>query len=210
MTSQPTPNYYYPNKLGRILFMGMEEVMGRNGVNATLNLANLSHLIHNYPPNNLDPGLRFDELSRIQSALEEQFGTRAGRGLALRSGRAGFKYGLREFGPVLGCTDLAFRLLPLNSKLRAGAEIFARVFNEFTDQRVKLVEEPDYILWEIERCPVCWDRHTDSPVCHLAVGLLQESLYWVSNGKFFNVEETRCIAIGDPACTIQIDKMPLE
>ena len=35
------------------------------------------------------------------------------------------------------------------------------------------------------------------PVCHLAVGLLQEALYWVSGGKVFNVEEKTCIAAGD-------------
>jgi predicted hydrocarbon binding protein len=41
------------------------------------------------------------------------------------------------------------------------------------------------------------------------VGLLQESLYWLSGGKIFNVEETECIARGDPACTILIEKQPI-
>ena len=43
----------------------------------------------------------------------------------------------------------------------------------------------------------------------MAVGLLQEGLYWVSGGKYFNVEETDCIAKGDLACTIMIDKVPM-
>jgi len=38
---------------------------------------------------------------------------------------------------------------------------------------------------------------------------LQEALYWLSGGKVFNVEETACIAKGDPACTIVIDRIPL-
>jgi predicted hydrocarbon binding protein len=46
-------------------------------------------------------------------------------------------------------------------------------------------------------------------MCHLAVGLLQESLYWLSGGKMFNVEETACIGRGDAACTISIDRTPL-
>jgi predicted hydrocarbon binding protein len=49
----------------------------------------------------------------------------------------------------------------------------------------------------------------DDPACHLAVGLLQESLYWVSGGKIFNVQETHCIARGDPACTIAIGMTPI-
>jgi predicted hydrocarbon binding protein len=196
--------------MGRIILLGLEEVIGKNGVNATLNLANLSYLINNYPPNNLDRSFRFDELSQTQVALEKLYGLRGGRGLALRSGRACFKYGLREFGPMLGCTDLAFRLLPLNAKIRSGAELFAHTFNDFTDQRVRVIEEVDHLLWEIDRCPVCWGRKTEEPVCNLAVGILQESLYWVSSGKYFNVEETHCIARGDPSCIIQIDKTPIE
>ena len=42
--------YYYPNLMGRIYLEAMEEIMGRNGLNAILNLASLPHLIDNYPP----------------------------------------------------------------------------------------------------------------------------------------------------------------
>ena len=44
---------YYPNKMGRIYLMAMEEVMGANGIKAVLNLAKVPELIGNYPPNNL-------------------------------------------------------------------------------------------------------------------------------------------------------------
>ena len=44
---------YYPNKIGRIYLMAMEEVMGTNGIKAVLNLAKVPELIGNYPPNNL-------------------------------------------------------------------------------------------------------------------------------------------------------------
>jgi predicted hydrocarbon binding protein len=202
--------YHYPNKMGRIILMAMEEVLGRNGINAVLNLSDLSRLINCYPPNNLDLKFTFQDLGKTQTALEDLYGPLGGRGVALRCGRASFKYGLREFGPLLGITDLAFRLLPLNEKLSTGLGVFADVFNRFSDQRVRLEETPDRFLWHIERCPICWGRHTDSPACNLAVGILQEALYWVSAGKRFLVEETHCIALGDPACTIVIEKQPVE
>jgi predicted hydrocarbon binding protein len=202
--------YHYPNKMGRIVLMAMEEVLGRNGINAVLNLSQLSRLINCYPPNNFDLQFNFGDLGKIQAALEDLYGPLGGRGVALRSGRASFKYGLREFGPLLGITDLAFRLLPLNEKLITGLSVFADAFNRFSDQRVRIEEMPDRFFWHIERCPVCWGRHADNPVCHLAVGLLQEALYWVSGGKQFLVEETQCIAQGDLTCTIVIDKKPVE
>jgi predicted hydrocarbon binding protein len=208
--NQETEQFYYPNKMGRIILQAMEEVIGHIGVNAVLNLANLSSRINNYPPDNLDRAFRFDELSQIQIALESLYGPRGGRGVALRTGRACFKYGLREFGPLLGVTDLAFRLLPADSKLRVGADIFVDAFNKFSDQVVRVVEEPEHFLWYIDCCPICWKRRTEVPVCHLAVGILQEALYWASNGKVFHVEETACIAMGDSTCTIAIEKQPLD
>jgi predicted hydrocarbon binding protein len=110
---------------------------------------------------------------------------------------------------MLGITEMAFRLLPLPTKLRVGAKSFAELFNRHTDQRVRVEEQEARLLWHIERCPLCWGRQADEPVCHLAVGLLQESLYWLSGGKAFNVEEVACIARGDPACTISMDQAPL-
>jgi hypothetical protein len=50
---------YYPNKFGLITIKSLEEVMGKNGLNAILNLAGLSHYIENYPPDNLDKGFDF-------------------------------------------------------------------------------------------------------------------------------------------------------
>jgi hypothetical protein len=210
MTDLVLPVYYYPNKMGRIVLMAMEEILGRTGINAVLNLANLSRYINCYPHNNLDLQFDFSEMGKIQAALESMYGPLGGRGVALRSGRACFKYGLREFGPMIGITDLTFRLLPLSEKLSVGAAFFAEMFNRFSDQRVHVEETRERFLWRIERCPVCWGRHTDVTVCHLAVGLLQEALYWVSGGKFFIVEETHCVAMGDLTCTIAIDKQPVE
>ena len=203
-------SYYYPNKMGRIVLLATEEVMGRNGVNAVLNLAKLRHLVNNYPPNNFDRQFRFEDLGRLQQALEEMYGPRGARGLALRAGHAAFKYAIKEFGPVVGISDLAFRLLPIGMKMKVGLEVFAEVFNKFSDQIVRLGEDESHYIWTIDRCPVCWGRHANEPCCYVAVGILQEGAYWVSGGKSFSVEETTCIAKGDEDCTIVIGKRPLD
>lgn len=201
--------YFYPQRMGRIILQGMEEIVGRNGVHAVLNLASHGEFIENYPPANSERSLPFKLVSDLHVALEQAYGPRGGRGLALRMGRAAFAYGLREYGSQLGLTEMAFRLLPLPTKMHVGAKAFADLFNRHTDQVVRLEETDTHLFWHIERCPLCWERHTHEPVCHLAVGLLQESLYWVSGGKIFNVEEILCIARGDTTCTISIEKAPI-
>jgi predicted hydrocarbon binding protein len=201
--------YLYPNRMGRIIFLATEEILGKNGVNVILNLAGLSEFIDHYPQNNQDQGFPFQYISRMLGAIEDYYGPHGGRGVALRIGRASFQYGLREYGPIVGLTDLAFRLLPLQTKIRVGAKAFADIFNEYDDQQVRLEDKGQTLLWHIEHCPVCWDRRTSSPSCQMVVGLLQDALYWVSGGKFFDVEEISCIANGDSKCTIAIDKNPM-
>lgn len=205
-SSQHQAAYYWPNKMGRMLLLALEDVMGRNGVNAVLNLAKVHYRVNNYPPNNLDLGFGFEEQSAIMRALEEMYGPRGGRNLSVRAGRAGFKYGLREFGSLLGLADLAFRLLPLELKLKVGIYAMSDTFNNFTDQRVRVQEERDTFVYYIDRCPVCWNRHADVPCCHAARGLLQEMVYWVSGGSSFDIQEVACIATGDSACTFIIPK----
>ena len=205
----PDTQYYYPNQLGRIMLLSMEEVIGRNGINAVLNLASLSNLIENYPPDDTSLAFSFSTVSNLTQMLERVYGPHGGRGLALRVGRACFNHGVRQYGKQLGMTDMAFRLLPLPTKLQTGAKTLAEFFNTFTDQHVRIEEEDGQLLWHIERCPLCWERKTQEPVCHLAVGLLQEALYWLSGGKVFHVEEKTCIAAGDKDCTIVIDQTPM-
>jgi predicted hydrocarbon binding protein len=202
-------HYYYPNRMGRIILMAMEEVIGRNGINAVLNLSSLSELIENYPPDNANLNFPFSTVSNLTNMLEQVYGPHGGRGLALRIGRACFNYGVRQYGKQLGLMEMTFRLLPLQTKLQTGAKTFAEFFNTSTDQHVQLEEDDGKFLWRIERCPLCWERKAHEPVCHLAVGVLQEALYWLSGGKVFNVEERACIAAGDKDCTIVIDPAPI-
>ena len=205
-----TPAYHYPNRMGRIIFSAMEDVLGQKGINVILNLASLSELIDHYPaPDDLKSQFSFDMIGRLSAALESYYGPHGGRGIALRVGRACFQPGLREFGSLYGLTDITFRLLPLKMKLKMGVHSMAEIFNKYSDQQVQLEETENTIIWKIVRCPLCWGRKAEGPCCQMAVGVLQEALYWASGGKFFHVEETQCIALGNQACSILIDKSPM-
>lgn len=208
---QPIPKsgLYYPNKFGRIMILSLEDVMGRNGVNAILNLANLPNLMENLPPDNLEKAFDFADVSAITGALEEMYGPRGGRGLALRAGRATFSDALRNFGALAGVGDLAFKVLPLHAKLRIGLPAMAKIFSQISDQYSTVEEKDDHLVYTIHRCPVCYGRHTDKPDCYIATGLLQESLKWVSGGSEFRVNESKCIAMGNPTCEFIVYKEPI-
>lgn len=205
----PKSGLYYPNKVARIALLAFEEVMGKNGLNAILNLANLPNIIDNYPPDNLERQFDFADFSAINGALEEMYGPRGGRGLALRGGRATFDNGLRNFGALAGVGDIAFKVLPLPAKLKIGLPAMARIFTQTSDQKSTVEDKGDHFLYTIHRCPVCWGRKTDRPACFIATGLLQSGLRWVSGGNEFRVVQTTAHSCDDPTCDFVIYKEPL-
>jgi len=206
----PKSEYHYANKIARITIKALEEVMGKNGLNAILNLAHLPNLIDNYPPDNLERQFNFADFSAINLALEELYGPRGGRGLALRAGRTAFADSLRNFGALAGVGDLAFKVLPLSVKMRIGIPAMAKIFSQISDQYSTVQERERDYLYTIHRCPVCWGRRgVDRPVCYIAAGLLKEGLKWLSGGNEFRVDEDRCIAMGAEVCDFVIMKTPL-
>ena len=206
----PKSGFYYPNKAARITLESLESVMGKNGLNAILNLAYLPHLIDNYPPNNLDRQFDFADFTAVNWALEEMYGPRGGRGLALRAGRATFRDVLRNFGALAGVGDLAFKVLPLQAKLRIGVPAMARIFSQISDQHSTVVEQESDFIYTIHRCPQCWGRTgLDKPVCFMGIGLLQEGLKWLSGGNEFRVNESKCMSMGDTICEYIIQKTPI-
>jgi len=210
MSSLQKSGLYYPNKFGLIIIKSLEEVMGKNGLNAILNLAGLNNYVENYPPDNLEKGFDFSELSAIGAGLEEIYGPRGGHSLALRAGRATFSDALKNFGALAGMADLAFVVLPLHAKLRIGLPSMAKIFSQLSDQHSTVEEKDNEFIYVVHKCPCCWGRHdADKPVCFIAAGLLQEGLKWISGGNEFRVDESKCVAVGDDVCEFVIQKEPI-
>ncbi len=207
--SDSSVQFFYPNKMGRIILHAIQEMATPDEYRQILENAGLPHFEQRPPSGDLELEFPFEYVSSIQAAVEMQYGVEAGHEFNRKVGRACLGGGLREFNPLVGIADLPVRMLPLGMKLHVGFDMFAMVFNRFTNQVVTLGEDDKNYRWIIERCPVCWGRQTDVPCCHLAVGILQEGLAWTTGGKEFNVTELSCIAKGDEACIIEISKRPL-
>ncbi len=210
MTIQiPKSGLYYPNKFARITIKAMEDVMGKNGLNAILNLASLPNLIDNYPPDNLEREFDFADYSALHAALEEMYGPRGGRGLALRAGRAVFADALKNFGALVGVGDMAFKVLPLPVKIKVGLPSVAKIFTQLSDQNTTVEEQENEYIYVIHKCPVCWGRQTDKPACYTATGLLQECFKWVSGGHEFRVNQDKGHSAGHDTCSFVIQKEPI-
>jgi predicted hydrocarbon binding protein len=210
MDAIPDSGLYIPNKFAFAMLQALEGVMGENGLNAILHLANLGHLIDNFPDDNLKREYDFSQFSVLNLALEEIYGPRGGRGLALRAGRSTFSNVLRNFGAFAGVGDLAFKVLPLPTKIKIGLLAMAKNFTLIGGQQSTLDETENEFIFTIHKCSVCWGRSgEDNPVCFVITGLLQEGLKWFSGGEEFRINESKCVAKGDDVCEFVIQKQPI-
>lgn len=205
----PPSGYYLCNRLGRIFLESLEEAIGRNGLNALLNLTESGHFIQQPPPD--DEVLAFDiaTVSNLSRAMEMIYGPRGARGLALRGGRAMYGRLVDAFDLPTGFNELAFRLLPLQSRLKIGVPALARTLTQHSDQTHRAADRGTYFDYTIERCAICWGQEAKAPMCHMTVGLLQEALSAFGRGQEFRVIQTESRAVGAEACVFRIEKEPI-
>lgn len=210
MSEHTTPQLTIPNRLAWIYLNALEEILGRSGLIAVLNQAGFRTLIDNFPDEDMKPLDQPELFSRTGRALEGLYGVRGGRGLALRAGRASFKFYLKSFGQELGLETVDFRLLPVEEKVFSGLQKLAEFFAEHYGQPVSVEQEVEYYIWKTRRCPFCFEREAEAPVCHFQVGVLQSALYWLSGGKYYTVQESACAAAGAETEIIRINRSPLD
>jgi predicted hydrocarbon binding protein len=207
MQSLPQSNLFYANKVIHLYLNAIEEVIGKNGLNATLNLAKLSHLIDNYPPDDVEKKFDFADFSTIIMALEEIYGKNGGRLLSARAGKMYFGFAIKAFGEKAGLTAPEFTSLPAREKLRTGLPLIANASNSLSDQNISVEERESDFLYTFNACPSCWGRTgEDKPICAMPTGFLQGALTFLLDGNEFSLHEEKCVAVGDQYCQFVIKK----
>ncbi|MGD8814972.1 MAG: 4-vinyl reductase [Anaerolineales bacterium] len=210
MISIPKSGYFLPNRFALIFLQAMEDVLGVNGVKAILHIADLGQWIDNHPADNLEREVDFAAFSSINASLEEIYGARSGRNLARRSAWSMFDRALRHVGGITSVVDLAVKVLPTHVAMRQGLKGIALAFSRVSDQLASVEDLGDIYTFTFHRCATCWGRSADEPICYASIGLLEEALRWMSNGKSFRIQEVQCAAMGDEACVFHIDKKPMD
>lgn len=92
-------------------------------------------------------------------------------------------------------------------KIKLGLVAMANTRSRTSAQVVR-VEEEDSSLYHIARCPACWGRAAEAPICYTDFGTLQERKRWITGGKSMRVEEVPSVATGDQSCTYIIEIRP--
>ncbi len=194
---------YIVNALVRQALVAAQEVMGENGLNAVLRTTGLERFIGNYPPDDLEPGIKASQYARFNEAIEEFYG-RGGRGILKRVGKASFQYGVNEQPALMGLAGIALKALPQKQRIKFVLNSVADALKKSNPQVEAWAGEVDGKLIYAERtCAICNGRSSEKPICYLYLGSLGEAIKWAT-GLDYEVRETACIAMGDEYCQFEV------
>lgn len=192
----------YPcsDEIGLWMLEGAREIIGQAGLNAVLNRAQSFH--REYAQKAEEGACARD----IQAALEELYGQRGGRGVALRSGRVSFDQLLRTEGQQMGLMELNYRMLPSPARIFMGLQLLAERFSGLTASAVTIEDAADAWQWHISAGQDASAAGGMQGICHFMIGFLQEYLMWASGGKYHHVEEVAYEPGDEQSCVIRLEK----
>src|SRR5512135_1315197 len=191
------------NSLVRQALCSAQEVMGDNGLNAVLRTTGLERFIGSFPPNNLEPSIPASQYAHLNQAIEDFYG-RAGKGMLRRIGKASFQYGVKEQSALLGVAGVALKVLPERQRIKFILNGLVDALKKSNAQVEAWVDESgERIAYAEATCAICYNRHSETPICHLYVGSISEAVLWAT-GKEHEVVETHCLGKGDPYCRFEV------
>jgi predicted hydrocarbon binding protein len=197
------------NRAFRVILLGVEDVVGKNGMASVLRTAGLSQYIGNYPPSDTERGGHLVQYaSRINHALYDIYGARGARAILNRIGRGRARNAIEENAAFANAIKMAIRFLPRRMKVKLALERVSKEFSHQMGTQVKLLEEDEAFIWEDPYCSSCMDWQSDVPVCHTTAGFIFGVIAWGLEDEDFKVQEVACRAKGDAACRYRITLNP--
>jgi len=190
-----------PNKRVRRVLLGIQEVMGRNGLYASLKLAGLDRFINALPPDDNSAEVRASEYAALIQAVESQFGTSA-RGQLNRIGHSTFKQ-------IVAAESWSWRWIAISHSLLSPRRKLGRALKQLAknmaepDGHVAVYSDDQRLLLVDETSDGTVGRTRNTEICWLTLGQIQACASWAL-GKPYDAAEVSCKAKGDAACKFEI------
>jgi predicted hydrocarbon binding protein len=192
-----------PNQLFNLAFVTVEEILGKNGLNSVLNYARIPHYINNYPPNTLDLEHPSSDFTRFTSGLIQVLGEKGARSLMTLSGIRSFEIMLRDMPGLFALDGVQVKDGSIDKLFDEYVRIYTTISHAaayiFGEGLYNYYDVDEGWAFEISPCYWCTSLKTDAPICFGEVGFELGAARWVF-GKDIKIEETHCIAKGDPMC----------
>jgi predicted hydrocarbon binding protein len=190
------------NKAFRVILLGVQEIVGENGLKSVLNYSGLTKYIGNIPPNDSEmTGPKTSDVYKLNEGIEEIFGKRGARAILLQVGKKQARLGIDENPDIARAALSAMETMSERDRVKTVITFTADTASKQFNSETRVQEEGDDFLYET----ASWiNRKSDTPLCHSTVGFLSGLVAWAVGGNDWKVQETRCVAMGDAMCVFRI------
>lgn len=189
----------------RTILVGVEEIIGKNGLKTILNMAGLSQYIDNLPPSNLEKGTaKISDCSKYENAIREIFGDKGSKAILFNVGTAQAMAGIEENKELVEATLKAFEGMDNVERIRIVLNTAAAEASEQIGTEIVVTEDGDDFLYEEKQCSHCFGMKTTEPICHIISGFVY-ALVKIATGKGdYEVTQIKCAGMGDESCIIRV------
>jgi predicted hydrocarbon binding protein len=184
------------NVVVRIVLDGIEDVVGRNGLNALLNYGKMSRLIDDRPDYSFDVNFTDSEYAAVTSSIHAIIGSKGSKVIMRQVGIATARR-IIDAGILDSLTDFE-----KEEKLLKALEIYV-----MASQRGRVTIEGGNIVFDNDKCTTCLNITDNVPVCTFVNGIIDELAKWAGVKDKKSVE-TKCKAMGDDTCRHEV--LPVE
>ena len=198
-----------PNSLMYIALITLEDIMGKNGFYALLNVSGLSKYRDEFPPNNDEVEIPLSDFSSFFKGLLEIFGEKGARPLLYNLGRRSFNVILEENPALFGMVGLGLKVLPKKKRINKLNAIASKETNKIFGENQNYYSNDEGFVFEIYDCFWCKGLKTEGPICFAEVGWNAEAAKWAT-GNEYDVKEVLCRAKGDDVCKVVISPEPIK
>jgi predicted hydrocarbon binding protein len=204
--------YFLSNRHVRVYLDAIAETSGQYGFPTVLTLAGLHRWLETLPPYNDAHEVDFVDFGALNAMLVKMYGPRAGRALALWAGRVSFMALTPHLDDSLNVKAASFQAQTPAERVRAVLDIIVDS-RRLGTMEATLQSPGNQFTYTLDPCPFCFGQHRVAyPICHGAVGFLQQAVEWVGAGDYYTVEEASCAATKgsqESGCVFVILKMEL-
>jgi predicted hydrocarbon binding protein len=195
------------NMTFRVVLLGIQDIIGQNGLKTILNHANLKNYLDNLPPNDHEKGkCRASEVAAVDRDVADIFGNNGSAAILFQVGRMQAKWGLEENPDTV---TAARSLLAGKSEFdtaKTALELAAGVVAAETQSKAWVEVDGGEILYHIDENTHSFGITNDSPVCHVTSGFVTGIVQWATEKTDWIGKEERCMAQGAPHCTHRVKK----
>jgi predicted hydrocarbon binding protein len=190
-----------PDKLVHSYLIALEDLLGKHGVNTLLNLSGLSGWIDDYPSQENQSTVSYEDFTHIQVSLEDIYGERTGQNLSRRASHASFV--------DVGASLLEFEETDLSvqedlEKVKDVLNAFTAIFDRSESGDVSWSGQDNELAIHFQTCPNCVNRESNGVICQACVGWIEGLFELIGAGESIEIVESSCLAAGGSSCSFII------